>query len=157
MLSTPDLIDEFPECRILTDFIHFGGVNSFFGSILTVECFEDNSLIKQELSKPGNGGILVVSGKKSNRVALLGDNIALMAQKNGWKGIVIDGYVRDVEILSGLKIGVMALGACPRKSKKENKGILGKPIKINDVLISPNEWLYADKNGIIISKTELKI
>ena len=57
------------------------GVNSFFGPTLTVECFEDNSLIKQELSKPGNGGILVVSGKKSNRVALLGDNIALMAQK----------------------------------------------------------------------------
>ena len=157
MLSTPDLIDEFPECRTLTDFIHFGGVNSFFGPILTLECFEDNSLIKQELSKPGNGAVLVVSGKKSNKFALLGDNIALMAQKNGWKGIIIDGYVRDVEILSGLKIGVMALGACPRKSKKENKGIIGNPIKINDVLISPNEWLYADQNGIIISKTELKI
>jgi len=157
MLSTPDLIDEFPECRILTDFIHFGGENSFFGPILTVECFEDNSLIKQQLSKLGNGAVLVVSGKKSNKFALLGDNIALMAQKNGWKGIIIDGYVRDVEILSGLKIGVMALGACPRKSKKENKGIVGNPIKINDVLISPNEWLYADQNGIIISKTELKI
>ena len=156
MLSTPDLIDEFPECRILTNFIHFGGVNSFYGPILTVECFEDNSLIKQELSKPSNGAILVVSGKKSNKFALLGDNIALMAQRNGWKGIIIDGYVRDVEILSGLEIGVMALGACPRKSKKENKGILGKPIKINDVLISPNEWLYADQNGIIISKTQLK-
>ena len=156
MLSTPDLIDQFPECRVLTDFIHFGGVSSFFGPILTVECFEDNSLIKQELSKPGNGEILVVSGNKSNRVALLGDNIALMAQKNGWKGIVIDGYVRDVEILNGVGIGVMALGSCPRKSKKENKGIIGNPIKINDVLISTNEWLYADQNGIIISKTELK-
>ena len=156
IISTPDLLDQFPECRVLTDFVHFGGVSSFFGPILTVECFEDNSLIKQELSKPGNGEILVVSGNKSNRVALLGDNIALMAQKNGWKGIVIDGYVRDVEILNGVGIGVMALGSCPRKSKKENKGIIGNPIKINDVLISTNEWLYADQNGIIISKTELK-
>ena len=156
ILSTPDLIDQFPECRVLTDFVHFGGVSSFFGPILTVECFEDNSLIKQELSKPGNGEILVVSGNKSNRVALLGDNIALMAQKNGWKGIVIDGYVRDVEILNGVGIGVMALGSCPRKSKKENKGIIGNPIKINEVLISTNEWLYADQNGIIISNTELK-
>ncbi len=155
-LSTPDLIDQFPECRVLTDFVHFGGVTSFFGPILTVECFEDNSLIKQELSKPGNGEILVVSGNKSNRVALLGDNIALMAQKNGWKGIVIDGYVRDVEILNGVGIGVMALGSCPRKSKKENKGIIGNPIKINEVLISTKEWLYADQNGIIISNTELK-
>ena len=156
ILSTPDLIDQFPECRVLTDFVHFGGVSSFFGPILTVECFEDNSLIKQELSKPGNGEILVVSGNKSNRVALLGDNIALMAQKNGWKGIVIDGYVRDVEILNGVRIGVMAIGSCPRKSKKENKGIIGNPIKINEVLISTNEWLYADQNGIIISNTELK-
>ena len=157
MHSTPDLIDEFPECRTLTDFVHFGGLNSFFGPILTLECFEDNSMIKQELSKPGNGAVLVVSGKKSNKCALLGDNIALMAQKNGWKGIIIDGYVRDVEILNELDIGVMALGACPRKSKKENKGIIGNPIKVNGVLISPNEWLYADQNGIIISKSELKI
>lgn len=157
MISTTDLIDEHPECRVLIDFIHFGGVSNFFGPILTVECFEDNSLIKQQLSKSGNGAILVVSGKKSNNVALLGDNIALMAKKNGWKGIVIDGYVRDVEILNGLEIGVMALGSCPRKSKKENKGIVGSPVKINDVLISSKEWLYADQNGIIISKTELRI
>ena len=72
------------------------------------------------------------------------------------EGIVIDGYVRDVEILNGVGIGVMALGSCPRKSKKKNKGIIGNPIKINEVLISTNEWLYADQNGIIISNTELK-
>ena len=44
-----------------------------------------------------------------------------MAKKNGWKGIVIDGYVRDTE--SGLRIGVMALGACPRKSKKKIRAL----------------------------------
>ena len=124
------------------------GESQVFGPILTVGCFEDNSLIKQELSKPGNGEILVVSGNKSNRVALLGD-IALMVQKNGWKGIVIDGYVRDVEILNGVRIGVMAIGSCPRKSKKENKGIIGNPIKINEVLISTKE------SGYMLIKMEL--
>ena len=38
----------------------------------------------QALEQPGNGGVLVVDGGASMRCALLGDNIAEMAHKNGW-------------------------------------------------------------------------
>ena len=55
--------------------------------------------MKKKLSEKSDGGVLVVSGKKSKKVALLGDMIASMAKENGWSGIIIDGYVRDIEIL----------------------------------------------------------
>lgn len=38
----------------------------------------------QAFEQPGNGRVLVVDGGGSKRCALLGDNIAEMAYKNGW-------------------------------------------------------------------------
>ena len=157
MLSTPDISDKFPDYDVITDFNHYGGIRKFCGPVTTVDCFEDNSLIKTALSKVNVGGVLVVSGKKSQKVALLGDNIALMAKNNGWTGIVIDGYVRDIELLKKINIGVMALGSNPRKSKKENKGEINIDIRINNVIIKQGNWLYADLNGIIISSKKLKL
>ena len=157
MLSTPDISDKFPDCNVITDLNHYGGICKFCGQVTTVDCFEDNSLIKTALSKVNVGGVLVVSGKKSKKVALLGDNIALMAKNNGWTGIVIDGYVRDIELLKKINIGVVALGSNPRKSKKENKGEINIDIRINNVIIKQGNWLYADLNGIIISSKELKL
>ena len=157
MISTPDINDKYPDTGVITDFIHYGAVTSFFGEISTVECFEDNSLVKKKLSEKSDGGVLVVSGKKSKKVALLGDMIASMAKENGWSGIIIDGYVRDIEILRNIDIGIMALGSCPRKSRKEGKGEVDGIIMIDDIAVKPKQWLYADINGIIISKLSLKL
>ena len=157
MISTPDINDKYPHTGVITDFIHYGAVTSFFGEVSTVECFEDNSLVKKKLSEKSDGGVLVVSGKKSKKVALLGDMIASMAKENGWSGIIIDGYVRDIEILRNIDIGIMALGSCPRKSKKEGKGEVDGIIMIDDIAVKPKQWLYADINGIIISKLSLEL
>lgn len=40
--------------------------------------------LPQALEEPGQGRVLVVDGGGSKRCALLGDNIAEMAHKNGW-------------------------------------------------------------------------
>ena len=157
MISTPDINDKYPDTEVITDFNHYGAVTSFFGEISTVECFEDNSLVKKKLSEKSDGGVLVVSGKKSKKVALLGDMIASMAKENGWSGIIIDGYVRDIEILRNIDIGIMALGSCPRKSRKEGKGEVDGIIMIDDIAVTPKQWLYADINGILISAGNLEL
>jgi len=157
MISTPDINDKYPDTEVITDFNHYGAVTSFFGEISTVECFEDNSLVKKKLSEKSDGGVLVVSGKKSKKVALLGDMIASMAKENGWSGIIIDGYVRDIEILRNIDIGIMALGSCPRKSRKEGKGEVDGIIMIDDIAVKPKQWLYADINGILISAGNLEL
>ena len=51
MISTPDINDKYPDTEVITDFNHYGAVTSFFGQISTVECFEDNSLVKEKLSE----------------------------------------------------------------------------------------------------------
>lgn len=61
----------------------------FSGRIATVRCFENNPLVRKALEEEGQGRILVVDGGGSHRCALLGDNIAEMAYKNGWS---VGGY-----------------------------------------------------------------
>ena len=80
VVTTSDLFDEHPgaaSCE--TQFRQFGGVRSFSGAIATVRCFEDNVLLRAQVSEPGNGRVLVVDGGGSFACALLGDNIAEIA------------------------------------------------------------------------------
>ena len=157
MLSTPDIIDSYPDLKTLIDFQHFGGEKAFHGRVKTVKCFEDNSFVKKVLSNPSDSEVLIVDGGRSKHCALLGDLLAQMAKNNGWSGIIINGYVRDIEILRDIEIGVMAMGSCPRKSEKKDQGDKDVEISINDITINPGNWCYADENGVLISERELKI
>jgi len=47
---TPDLCDEFPEVQVVEPgFRNFGAIDNFGGEIVTVKCFEDNSVVKQQI------------------------------------------------------------------------------------------------------------
>ena len=82
--------------------------------------------------------------------------IAEAGIKNNWSGIVINGYVRDIDILSKLNIGVQALGTMPVRSQKKNQGQLGVDITFGGLTFSRGDFIYADNNGLLLSKSELK-
>ncbi|MFP4207434.1 MAG: ribonuclease E activity regulator RraA [Wenzhouxiangella sp.] len=156
--STPDLCDAHPELVEVVTGLHwhsYGGRTSFGGRIATVKCFEDNSRVKECLSQPGSGQVLVVDGGGSLRHALIGDQIAAMAADNGWSGTIIHGACRDVDVLPGIEFGVMALGTVPIKSVRRGEGQTGLPVSFGRVLFKPGEWIYADANGIITAPRQL--
>jgi regulator of ribonuclease activity A len=136
-------------------FNKFGGTPSFCGEIVTVKCFEDNSLVKENASKPGYGKVMVVDGGGSLRCALLGDLIAKDAVKNGWEGFIIYGCIRDVDIINRLDIGVQALETVPLKTEKKGIGELNIAITFGGVTFRPGEYIYADNNGVVVSKEKL--
>jgi regulator of ribonuclease activity A len=157
-ISTPDISDKYPELKFLNiQFKNFGAKESFLGEILTATCPEDNSKVKEILNEPGDGRVLIVDGQASFKVALMGDMIAEQAVKNNWAGVIINGCVRDVEILNSLDIGILAIGVVPRKSEKLDRGSLNDDIRIGDSQISSGQWAYADLNGVIISDCELDL
>ncbi|MBV7315068.1 putative 4-hydroxy-4-methyl-2-oxoglutarate aldolase [Shewanella sp. NIFS-20-20] len=153
----PDLCDEYPDqVNVFSPiFQHYGGVTHFSGELVTVKCFEDNSMVKQLLATPGHGRVLVVDGGGSVRRALLGDMIATEAVAQGWAGIVIYGAVRDVVTLATLPLGVCALAACPIKTAKLGQGEIGVPIVIDGINVLPGMHIYADPNGVLIAKGAL--
>ena len=78
-----------------------------------MRCYEDNVLLREQASQPGDGRVLVVDGGGSMRCALLGDNIAALARDNGWAGVVINGCVRDTVALDELGLGDQGAGLEP--------------------------------------------
>lgn len=61
---TPDLCDAYPDLVQVLEpmFSNFGGRDSFGGQIVTIKCFEDNSLVKEQVELDGKGKVLVVDG-----------------------------------------------------------------------------------------------
>ncbi len=136
-------------------FRDFGGTGKFYGQVVTVKCFEDNSLVKAAVDSPGEGRVLVVDGGGSLRHALLGGNLAAAAVRNGWAGVVIDGCVRDVAELKAQALGIRALAAMPLPTEKRNHGQNNVPVQVQGVRVRPDEWLYADEDGIVIGANAL--
>ncbi len=156
---TPDLCDAYPDSvRVLEPMVHnYGGRDSFGGEIVTIKCFEDNSLVKEAAGTDGVGKVMVVDGGASLRRALLGDMIAENAAKNGWEGLIIYGCIRDVDAIAALDLGVQALGAIPLKTDKRGIGDLNVPVTFGGVTFNPGEYVYADNNGVVVSATALKM
>ena len=109
------------------------------------------------MNSEGNGKVLVVDANGISTVALLGDMIAEAGVKNNWSGVVINGYVRDIDILSTLDIGVQALGTMPVRSEKKNQGQIGMDISFGGLTFSSGDYVYADNNGLLLSKKELNL
>jgi len=157
MQPTPDLCDEYAdELQVVTPmFRNFGARRSFYGEIVTIKCYEDNSLVAEHLAGPGSGKVLVVDGGGSMRCALVGDNLAGLAATNGWRGILVYGCIRDVNEVAGIDVGLQALGTNPMRSVKRNTGTLNEVVNFGGVTIIPGHFAYADDNGIVIASREL--
>lgn len=152
-ISTPDLCDAHSdEVQVVEPmFVNYGGRERFGGQIVTIKCFEDNSLVRELVAEPGQGKVLVVDAGGSMRRACLGDTLAEKAAVNGWEGIVMYGCIRDVDEISVLDLGVQALGTHPMKTDKKGIGERDLTVTFGGVAFRPGEYLYADNNGIIIA------
>jgi regulator of ribonuclease activity A len=158
-VSVPDICDRFIDDIHVLDpvFRDFGGKERFHGEIVTIKCFEDNSLVGETVRKPGKGRVIVVDGGGSMRRALLGDLLAAAAVENGWQGLLINGCVRDVEILRNIDLGVKALASFPVKTDKRGEGQLDQQLRFAGALMEPGQYLYADLNGVVVARRNLDV
>ena len=153
-LKTADLYDEYGNDLSICEpiFGDFGGHIDFHGRIRTLKCFEDNSKVREMLGEPGNGDVLVVDAGGSMRCAMLGDLLAEKAVKNGWAGVVMYGCIRDSAEIAEMALGVKAMATHPAKSEKKGVGEPDVPVTFAGVSFNPGEYLYADSDGIVVSK-----
>ncbi|OIQ00648.1 MAG: ribonuclease activity regulator protein RraA [Zetaproteobacteria bacterium CG2_30_46_52] len=155
--KTTDLYDEYlEELQVAAPiFRDFGGKKSFCGQIVTLKAVDDNSFLKASFEQDGSGKVLVVDASASMRCAMMGDVIAALGASNGWQGIIINGCIRDSAEVGKVNIGVKALATIPRKTIKRNQGILNIPVHFADITFNPDEFIYADEDGIVVANTNL--
>ena len=133
----------------------YGAKTSFSGRIVTVKCYEDNSLVEEALMANGKESVLVIDAGGSMNCAMLGDKRAADAINNEWEGIIVFGLIRDSVAINGMEIGIRALGVCPLKSIKNGVGDSNLIVNFSGVTFTPGEYLYADDDGVIVVKEKL--
>ena len=156
-ISTPDLFDEHRDAVSVAHqgFRQFGAICQFSGQAVTVSCPMDNSLAVEAIAEPGENKVLVIDAGNNPDYAFLGDIMAEKAIRNHWAGIIVNGCVRDIEILRTMPIGVMALGVIPRSTIKKGVGLKDIPVACHGLTVHPGDFLYADENGLLLSKQAL--
>ncbi|ARR50394.1 ribonuclease E activity regulator RraA [Photobacterium damselae subsp. damselae] len=138
-------------------FNSYGGRGSFGGQITTVKCFEDNGVLRSVLEQSGVGRVLLVDGGGSLRRALIDIDIAQLAAENEWEGIVVYGCVRHVDELDELDLGIQALASTPVGADNQSVGEVDVPVNFGGVTFLPEDHLYADNTGVILSPEPLDL
>ena len=157
--KTADICDIHSDQLVIMhqQFKSYGKIDSFCGQISTIKCLNDNSKVREAVNSDGCNKVLVVDGDASTDCALLGDMLAEAAFKNNWSGIIINGCIRDSDVIADIKIGVFALSTIPVKSIKKDIGDTDIEISFMNTKFIPGDYIYADLDGIIISKKELDL
>lgn len=138
-------------------FSSFGGATSFYGKVATVKCFENNGLIAELLEENGEGRVLVIDGGGAVRRALIDAELAQLAADNGWEGIIVYGAVRQLSLLENINIGIHALAPIPVSADGNESGENDVPVNFGGVTFFPEDYVYADLTGIILSQEPLDL
>jgi len=158
-IDTSELCDLYAEQVDVVEpiFSSFGGVSNFYGKVTTVKCFESNGLIAEVLEENGEGRVLVIDGGGAVRRGLIDAELAQLAVDNGWEGIVVYGAVRQIQQLENLDIGIHALAPIPVSADESTAGESDVPVNFGGVTFFPEDYIYADLTGIILSQEPLDL
>jgi len=154
---TADICDKYPnEVQVLNpNYLSYGGVSMCHGEIITIKLYEDNKALVELLRDNRGDGKICVVDVEGDYCAVVGETLMGYAYHNGWEGIVINGYVRDTHQTAVVPVGLYALGTYPYKSIKKKQGVLGCELNFGNVNFKEGEFLYADKDGIVITKQNI--
>ena len=158
-IDTSELCDLYAEQVDVVEpiFSSFGGVSNFYGKVTTVKCFESNGLIAEVLEENGEGRVLVIDGGGAVRRGLIDAELAQLAVDNGWVGIIVYGAVRQIQQLENLDIGIHALAPIPVSADESTAGESDIPVNFGGVTFFPEDYIYADLTGIILSQEPLDL
>ena len=157
--TVPDICDAHGDMIAIGDIFltSYGGIEKFFGEIRTVDCPHSNSVVKELVQENGEGKVLVINHSGDKLCSMVGDQIAQKAYENNWKGIFVNGYIRDIEVIKNISIGVCAKNVFPMKTDKTvGVGTKDTSFKIGSVEIRSGNWIYVDTNGWVVSKNKLE-
>ncbi len=100
---------------------------------------------------------MVVDAVGVAHASMVGDQIAESALLNNWAGIVVNGYVRDVEILKTMDLGIFARGSVAQKTDKRGHGFENIMISFGSVVMRSGHWMYVDENGWLVADRKLEL
>lgn len=121
------------------------------GPALTVDARPaDNLIMHYAVLKAQPGDVLVVDAKAFMEAGPWGDVLTLQAMKLGIAGLVINGCVRDANLIIDLGFPVFCRGLSIKGTGKNQPGKVNVPICIGDAVIRPGDIIVGDRDGLVV-------
>lgn len=123
------------------------------GPAFTVLCpAGDNLWLHKAIVAAKPGDIIVADVGNFYEAGYWGEIMTHAALNRGLGGLVINGCVRDKELLVELPLPVFSRGLCIQGTKKDKaaRGALSCPIRVGNEIIYPGDIIVGDADGVVI-------
>jgi 4-hydroxy-4-methyl-2-oxoglutarate aldolase len=112
----------------------------------------DNLWLHRALALAQPGDVLVAHVSGAYEAGYWGEVMSTMARQRGLAGVVIDGCVRDGELLAQIGVPVFARGLCLKGTGKDFGAIgwINSPVLIGDVTVHPGDLIAGDGDGLVV-------
>ena len=101
--------------------------------------------------------IMVVCTNRSTRTCFWGELLSTAARARGARGIVIDGYTRDVAQIIAMQFPTFAAGMSVVDSAGRSIVVdHGCPVNCGDVLVNTGDIVFGDIDGVVVIPKELE-
>ncbi|WP_424934405.1 RraA family protein [Amaricoccus macauensis] len=128
--------------------MHRGG--SLAGTALTVKTRPgDNLMIHKAADMVRPGDVIVVDAGGDLTNALIGELIISHARSRGCVGFVVNGAVRDMDVISANDFPVYGAGVSHRGPYKDGPGEVNIPISLDGMIIEPGDIVIGDLDGVV--------
>lgn len=154
---TADFCDTHPDkvAVLGPGYSNYGGAPMCQGEVVTIKLDRNNSdLITLLRDEDGQGKVVVVDSEQSY-YAIVGENLMKFAQKNGYTGIIVNGYIRDTFQIKDIPVALYALGTCSRKYIPVTQGTRDVALEFGGVEFRPGDYVYTDTDGVIVTNAPL--
>jgi RraA family protein len=120
------------------------------GAALTVKCRPgDNLMIHKALDMAEPGDVIVVDAGGDLTNALVGELMVTYAMTRGIAGFVMNGAIRDVDMIGSGSFPVYAAGVTHRGPYKDGPGEINVPVAIDGMVVHPGDLMLGDADGIL--------
>jgi 4-hydroxy-4-methyl-2-oxoglutarate aldolase len=113
----------------------------------------DNLPLHRAIAVAQAGDVLVVEVGGGYEAGYFGEIMTVAAQSKKIAGLVIDGCVRDGELIRELGFSVFSRGLSIRGTDKNDRGRINQMIKIGDVTVNAGDLVVGDGDGVVVVPT----
>jgi 4-hydroxy-4-methyl-2-oxoglutarate aldolase len=110
----------------------------------------DNLTIHKAIYEAKKGDVLLVVVGGVYEAGYWGEIMATAAQERGIAGLVIDGCVRDADLIHQMRFPIFSRGLSIRGTNKRGGGTINAPLLMDGTAVHPGDVIVGDRDGLVV-------